>query len=385
MAAGRGLGPAQYGNVHLAIAVSDILALIATLGIPATLVKRLADSPEPEKQGEAVSAAFTLFGLLSAALWLLVCLLGHFAAAGLRMPAGLVFWAMLRSSTLGLFILCGSVLVGHSDFKNRGLAEALYQVAALALALAFLAARPSYGSVMLALSLAFILGALFCIRAWPRLALAPPSAASCRPLLEYGQLATLWTVSSVLILATGRLLLNYFHTGDEVGLFGAYYTGTVMVAMALCGILSTVLFPAACGDEAQAWAWAMLRRAAPWALALCLPAFLASGALFLALFGPAYPVRWDWLALFSAGAALFAAKELLGQVLAARDSDGVRIAMQGGFLTAAVQLVVGLLAIPRWGLAGAGAALGAGLLCGVLYYGRGIARLGLWSGHAPLA
>jgi O-antigen/teichoic acid export membrane protein len=85
LAAGRFLRPEQYGKVHLAVSISDVLVLLATLGIPPTLIKHLAQTSDPAEQGRIAAAAFGLFGVLLAALWTIFGAAGASAAALLRL------------------------------------------------------------------------------------------------------------------------------------------------------------------------------------------------------------------------------------------------------------------------------------------------------------
>jgi O-antigen/teichoic acid export membrane protein len=256
-------------------------------------------------------------------------------------------------------------LLGRADFRRRAAAEVLYQSLALAAALTLLRGRADFVSIMGSLCASYLLASAFCLGSSPRLAWAQPDRKSWSPYLSYAPLAAAWMISAVFVLAPARIMLNYYRGPAEVGLYGVYFTGTVMVSMALTGIATTVMFPASCGDAAQERMWRLLRRAAPMTL-LAAPTFILTGRLFLAALADRYPVRWGWLALFAVTATLFATREIMAQVLAARDETGVRQSAATGALTAAVQVAVGLWAVPAWGAPGAAAAFAAGLAAGTI-------------------
>ncbi|MDD5656942.1 MAG: hypothetical protein PHF00_06775 [Elusimicrobia bacterium] len=374
VAAGRRLGPAQYGDVHLALSVSDGLALLAA-GLAPALIRQAGAGGQA--LSESASAAFAVFAGACALLWGSVSFWGPALAEGLRLPPALPYWALGHATCAGLFVLCGAVLLAGARFRARGLAEALYQTAALA-AFALWTSRGGrgYGSLVGCLCLAFLLAAGFCVFFWPGMRARRPGPGFSAEFLRYLGWACLNAALAVVVLAAPRILLNYHRGGAAVGLYGAYFTATVLVAVAGSGIVSTVLFASSRSPEAQAWAWERLPRTG---LALALPAYLAllvCGRLGLTFFGSGYPFRGTWLVLAAAAALAFFIKELPAQLMAARDIRGLRAACGGNLAGAVAALAVGPGAVARWGVAGAllclCLALCASLLAYALWYRRAI-------------
>lgn len=369
LSAARILGPRAYGRFHLALAMSDGLALLSTLGLPAMMVQRMAIESEQRERDATVCAAFLLCALATAVLWLLACGPGPFWARGVRIEPNLLRWSLFYTTCLSIHTLCFSVLLGRLDFKHRGIAEAIFQVAALVLfCLLSLAAKTDFSTLLLSLGIAYLGGAAYSVSAWPKVSWKLPNRKAWRAMLHYSGLALLWMLSSMLILSSGKIILNYSRGEVEVGLFGAYFTMTVLVGAALSGIISTVLFPTASSVEAQDWAEESFARLVPLsALPLSL-LFLLTGGLGIFLLGRDYSLHAAWLPIFAMTAALFFLRELAGQFLAARGVSGIKTGVAGGFVVAGIQIAMGLWLIPRFGAVGAILSLFCGLCGGILFY-----------------
>src|SRR5439155_14197049 len=93
--------------------------------------------------------------------------------------------------------------------------------------------------------------------------------------MRYALVATLNLLAAACVLAPARLFLNRHGTPEEVGLFSAYFTATVQIAMAFLYMLQSVLVPMASGDEAQREVWSLFKR-----VGVNAPALLAAWAFF---------------------------------------------------------------------------------------------------------
>lgn len=377
MIAGRWLGPQEYGRANLAVAAAAYLQILPMLGFPTALGKLLAEEKNERRQARFVSTA-----LMGFAAWLALTLPAMSAAhrlleIRLGMPAHLFKLSALLASATALYTVVASPLLGLKRFAQRGLAEVVYGLSAPLLMLAFFVWRgPTHESLLLTLSSALTLGAayaLWSLRRYLTLAFEP---AAFIGVMRYASVATLNLIAVACVLAPARLYLNRHGSAQEVGLFSAYFTATVQIALALLYMLQSVLVPMASGDKAQREIWALFRRAGAG-----LPALLVAWALFgatavagISLFGRGYNFDLGWAAAFAGAAALILLHGAVSALYAARDFSGLRLSVAGNLGAGLGNVALTAWLVPRLGVLGAALALVLSFTGGLALYGL----FGLW-------
>lgn len=369
IAAGRWLGPEEYGRANLVLAASAYLQIAPMLGFPTAMGKFLA-----AEQDEARRARFVSTALLAFAAWTLLCLpaMGaahHALSRGLNLPESLFIPSLVLATANAMYVVVASPLLGLRRFAHRGLVEAVYGLSApLALLAAGAALGTDHRALIAALSAGFILGslyALWCQRHYLRLAFEPKILTV---VWRYAAVASLNLLAVACVLAPARFILHACRGAEEVGLFSAYFTATIQVALALLYMLQSVIVPMASDARGQRETWDLVRRWAAPGLAGAWAFFLAGLVAALAVFGRRYPMRWDWLLAFSAGAVLVLAHGTLSALYSARDFSGLRVSVIGGLLAGAGNAALAAWLIPVYGVTGAAASLGLSFALGLAFF-----------------
>lgn len=369
IAAGRWLGPDEYGRANLVLAATAYLQIAPMLGFPTTMGKFLAAETDDPRRARFVSTALAAF-----AVWTLLCLpvMGaahHALALALNLPDSLFVPSLVLATTNALYVVVASPLLGLRRFAHRGLVEAVYGLTApLALLAAGVALGADHRALIAALSAGFILGslyALWCQRRYLILAFEPEIL---KAVWSYAAVASLNLLAVACVLAPARFILHSCRGTEEVGLFSAYFTATIQVALALLYMLQSVIVPMASDARGQRETWDLIRR---WSA----PAMLGAWAFFLtgliaalAIFGRRYPMRWDWVLAFSGSAVLVLAHGTLSALYSARDFSGLRISVIGGLLAGACNAALAAYLIPIYGVTGAAAALGLSFSLGLSFF-----------------
>lgn len=370
MIAGRWLGPAEYGVANLATAAASYLQIIPMLGFPTALGKLLASETGEERRATFVSTA--LFGFTA---WFLLTLPAMMAAhrfleQWLGIPSKLFALSLLFASATAFYTVIASPLLGLRRFAHRGLAEGLYGLSAPLLMFAFFLWRgPTHESMVLALSAALLLGAAYAL--WPlrrylKLSFEPAAFAG---VLRYASVATLNLLAAACILAPARIMLNRHGSPESVGLFSAYFTATVQIALALLYMLQSALVPLASDESGQREGWTAYRRWAAPAGAAAFAFFFVAGAAALAAFGRQYPMNAAWLASFALAAALVLVHGAASALLSARDFNGLCASVAGGLIAGAGNAALVAWLVPAHGVAGAAVAMIASYSAGLAWYG----------------
>jgi O-antigen/teichoic acid export membrane protein len=369
IAAGRWLGPEEYGRASLVLAGSAYLQIAPMLGFPTAMGKFLASETDERQRARFVSTALAAF-----AAWTLLCLpvmaaAHHALGRILNLPGSLFVPSLVLATANAVYVVVASPLLGLHRFAHRGLVEAVYGLSApIALLIAVLVFGPDHRALISALSAGFILGsayALWCQRRYLVLAFEPKILEA---VWRYAAVASLNLLAVACVLAPARFILHAVRSAEEVGLFSAYFTATIQVALAFLYMLQSVIVPMASDERGQRETWALVRKWAAPALAGAWLFFLAGLAAALAVFGRRYPMRWDWMLAFSASAVLALAHGTLSALYSARDFSGLRISVIGGLLAGAGNAALGARLIPAYGVTGAAAALGLSFTLGLAFF-----------------
>jgi O-antigen/teichoic acid export membrane protein/glycosyltransferase involved in cell wall biosynthesis len=368
--AGRMLGPVEYGRANLVIAAAAYLQIIPMLGFPLATSKLIADEQDEGRRARLVSTALASF-LAWAVLSLPLMAAAHrWLENAMGLPVELFALSALLATATALSQVLSSPLLGLKRFAHRGLVETVYGVAAPAILIGLVV---FFGADHRAMVLAFIgsllassVYALWTLRHYLRLAFEWDFV---KAVGRYAATAAPTLLSTACVLAPARLFLNHHASAQEVGLFSAYFTATVQVALAFLYMLQAVLVPMASGAEGQRDIWALFRRAAA-------PGLLAAWAFFgataiggIALFGRRYNLDLGWAAAFAGAAALILLHGATSALYAARDYSGLRLSVAGALAAGLGNLALTSRLVPSFGVLGAALALMISFAGGLVLYG----------------
>ncbi len=369
VAAGRWLGPLDYGKANLAIAAAAYLQILPMMGFPLALSKFIASEPQESEKSKIISTTLLTF-LLWAGLWLALLTTGHdLMARKLGIGGALLTLSVAFAYFTAFYVVISSPLLGLKRFDHRGVSEALYGLSAPLILLAFMTrGRPTYEAMILTLCLSLGLGSLYSL--WALRGYLKPvfDPRAFRLIFRYALVATLNLLAVACVLGPARLILHRYDSPREVGIFSAYFTSTAQISLALLYMLSAVLVPLASNPEGQRETWRSFKR-------LCIPLWLGAWSLFalsaslaLSLFGRKYPFHWEWACLFATAAALILVHGIVAALYSARDFEGLCASVTGSLVAGLGNVGLGLILIPSLGITGAALALVGAYLLGLLAY-----------------
>lgn len=367
--AGRLLGPEEYGHANLALAAVAYLQIIPMLGFPTAIGKLLAEEEDEARRARFVSTALASFVAWTLLVMPLLAVVHGRLERALGLPPTLYALTLALASLNAFYVVVASPLLGLKRFAHRGLVEAVYGFSApLTLAVAFSLAGADHRAMLAAVSVSFAAGtgyALWCLRRWLAPAWEPEVL---RAVWRYAAVATLNLLSTALVLAPARFALHTLGGAADVGLFSAYFTASLQVALALLYMVQSVAVPLASDARGQREAWRLARL---WGLPATLGAWLffaAALSIALAVFGERYPVEPAWVALFSGAAALALLHGVLSSLYAARDFSGLRLSVAGGLITGTANVALVMRLAPAHGVGGAAVALAASFVLGTAWF-----------------
>lgn len=368
--AGRLLGPVEYGRANLVIAAAAYLQIIPMLGFPLATSKLIAEEADEARRARLISTALASF-----LAWAVLCLPLMAAAhqwleRAMRLPAELFALSALLATATALSQVLASPLLGLKRFAHRGLVESVYGIAAPVLLGALVVFSGADHRAMIIAFIGSLLAsstyALWVLRHYLRPAF---DWGFVRAVGRYAATAAPTLLATACVLAPARLFLNQHGSAHEVGLFSAYFTATVQVALALLYMLQAVLVPMASGAEGQRALWPLFRRVGAPALLASWAFFSATAVAGLALFGRRYNLDLGWAAAFAGAAALILLHGAISALYAARDFSGLRLSVAGALAAGLANLTLTSFLVPPFGVLGAALALLFSFTGGLAFYG----------------
>ncbi len=368
--AGRWLGPVEYGRANLVIAAAAYLQIIPMLGFPLATSKLISDEHEEERRARLVTTALASFAVWAVLSLPLIILAHGWLERALGLPAELFTLSALLATATALSQVVASPLLGLKRFAHRGLVETVYGFSAPVLLTALVV---FFGADHHAMILAFVGSllvssacALWTLRRYLRRAF---EFNFVKAVGRYAATAAPALLSTACILAPARLLLNRHASTQEVGLFSAYFTATVQIALAFLYMLQAVLVPMASGTEGQREIWSLFRKWGTPALLAAWAFFCATAVAGIALFGRRYHFDLLWVAAFAGAAALILLHGTVSALYAARDFPGLRLSVAGALASGLGNLTLTAWLVPPFGVLGAALALMLSFAGGLALYG----------------
>ena len=368
----RGLGADGYGVYAYTFALLTLLLVFAELGMPTLLVREVA-------AGQARRDWSGLRGVLVRALQVVFV-----AAVTLSAMAALVLWqrgegmpATLRETlSWGLVLLPIAALTRAITAALRGLqhvvkaqaVEMLVRPALVILGVGFFfmfapnMRLPQYAMAIQAGGAAVVLGAAVWLlyRYLPRPVHAAEARYQTRQWLSSAMPLTLIGGANILNNQTDILMLGFFRTPGEVGMYRVAVQGAMLVAFGLLAA-NTVVAPQFARLHAQddkvrlqrlvtASARAILLAALPVALTF----IIAGGTIAGWVFGPEFTKSQAPLAILAVGQLVNAAMGSVGFLLnmTGHEKDVAMTLL----VTAGLNIFLNLVLIPPYGMAGAASA-----------------------------
>jgi len=365
----RFLGPEAFGRAHLVIAVAAILQTAIALGFPLALTRFGSTGGSPAERGRTIATTLICFLLWAGLLLSLTTALSDSLAPLSHLPRPMWMLALALAFLTALHHTIGGALQGMRRFAERGLAEALYSLGALtSFTAAVLLGDASTIALIGSLIAGLALGSLYALAKISDVLKPVFDRRVMREVLPFAVLGTVNIFSVALIQAPGRIAVFHFASPAASGIFSMYFMATLQIALALGNMLQAVLVPIASDAAGQRDAWELLGLIKIPAALFSLAGFSWTTLTATTLMGGRYPVDPLWIALFSSSATLALIHGVMTSVYAARDLSGLLVSVSGSLITGACNAAANFILTPRWGIAGAGAAM-------LLSYAIGLAWL----------
>lgn len=303
--AGRMLGPGEYGRFALMLAVAQIMIIVILPGIDAAVMRYVAkEKDNAERKNEYIFSGWFLFMVVTAASVLVLLAIRPMVGRYIPDAAGVYGIAIIYALAVTQRNFYEAIARGEHKFRLQAfvkIAEALLVLAILS-GLVWTGGCRSYACYAAAGAIGAIVSVVLY---WPqtlrgrRMRILKKRV---KQVWHYGKFGIVGAVAGVMFTSADRLLIARELGTRELGLYTAYYSSSVMIAVQMGTVLANVLFPVAAGRRDH---MGMLKELDKYFVRAALPAVLIIAAgiyIALALFGSAYMFNWKlalWMSFYA--------------------------------------------------------------------------------------
>jgi len=364
----RNLTLAEYGLFFSVFAFINFIAIFNNLGLGEALVKYIPDFLVKKNPGEIknsmviVASTYLLTSLVIAVLLVVFSgtLSKHYFKTPVALPLLLLFILIMFFSNLRELLRCS-----YQAFQKMTVYAGIY-LAENALILILLACFFVFSKSILTAAYSYIISYVIILIIFSLLFLKTFNFFKhkftfkkelAKTLFKFGLPVTLLGVGSIVILYTDTLVLTYFRSLEEVGIYNVVVP-TAMLLMFFTNSIGSVLFPmvselSAKKDEKKIKQGLEILEKYSFAILLPLVTmmFLFSGIILNLLFGAAYASGTTAMQVLLVGILFMGMFSLSSMVFAGigKPMISTKILLLG----AAINLILNFFLIPRWGMLGA--------------------------------
>jgi len=370
---GRILGPEGYGQFTLFQSIGMLLYIPMLFGVHSALIKYTAESPNLDRQRVILSSAF-LMVLLSTGISLLAFWICAAPIAAILSISIDLYWLGLIFAVLFTFYtLTSSALLGLQKIKQYSWNQPIFSFLMLATFLVLILMHHlNYLSMVYAMYVAYGITALAILVYLRQYLIGQVDSQWFGTLLRFSTTAMMGCVCYTVYSNVGKLIINYYMSVEDVGIYGVYYYASFTVVALLSGIFTTVFFPTISRFKDLTPVYNKLNTMVVYYILLGLPCVVVFEFVILKLFGAQYPMVLGLMLLFAFTAMLVTGYGMYQWLFNAEGIRGARLSLTNEIMITVLNLVLNILLIPRYGLYGAAGATAIAFTTGILgFYFRG--------------
>jgi len=353
--AGRWLGPSEYGTFTLVQSVAMFLYIPMLLGFHTAMVKYNAEKNDFLRQRCIISTTYILVLLFTVVSILIYLVFSKEIMTIFSIPSEIFYFALLFAVLFVFYTLTTETLRSLHMMRTYSRLMPVHSVIMFFTFLFFTLIWKdlSFKSPLFSMLLAYgVMGGV--IIAILRNYLKPQFNKSwVRKLHHYSIYSLLGGISFVLYSNIDKLMINYYLTISEVGIYRAYYYSFTTVLLLISTIFVTTFFPFAssCGDKKTLLD--KVNKVSITFIIASLPIALISGSIILSIYGPDYHQDPVLTLLFALLAVIIPVNQFYDWLMCSVGIAGAKLASYAALSTAIANFALNIVLIPVLGINGA--------------------------------
>jgi O-antigen/teichoic acid export membrane protein len=353
---GRLLGPGEYGKFVLIQSVAGFLNLPMLLGFSTGMLKYTSEKQDTERQSNIIITSF-MFVLFFTSFSTIIYLVFKSPLSRLFDISGELFYLAIVFAVLYVFYtLATNALRGLDRMRTFSVFQVSYACILILSFFAFIINKHlSFTSMLFPMFFAYgiiIIALIVFMRYIGVISKWKFDAALVKTLIKYGIATFVGGISYVVYTNIDRIMLARYWSTYEVGIYSAYYIGSINVAMLLWGVFNMVFFPTVSKYKNKGPAFKKINKILPYLIGLGIPLLVICEFVVLKLYGTQYKIDLLWLLLFAVTSMCMVIQGLYAWLLNSIGASGAVMASLTALVSAVVNVGLNFILIPRFGISG---------------------------------
>lgn len=328
--AGRWLGPVEYGKYGLVVSISSIFIIPMTLGVDTASVHYISKAGFIEEKRKYMESSIGITSVLILTITVLGLIFSNFLADLFSVQAMVIRYVFIFSLFLAAKNIFDSFVRGFHLFKFQSRIKILE--ACLVLSTFFLLVGVfdffNFRSYVYAAILGYAftnIVIIYRLKKWLNF-----STRYAKKIISYGFYGVLGSLFGIMINSFDKIFINRYIGSEQLGVYIAYSTISVVFVNQLIAIFINVFFPYLSANQDQG---AILHKINRLFKIFCIPFFLILCAIILlviTILGKAYPLDWLLVGEFSLLGVIFLYFNIIWWLIASKGRKGIRFTAFNG-------------------------------------------------------
>lgn len=313
--AGRLMGPEEYGKYNLLLVISQFIVIFAFCGLDISAVKAIAKAKNPKETSSIIYSSFMFVLFMLLFILLLVLIFGNYFSHIFNVSQIFVWLILLYAIFVSIKAVFEIFVKGLEEFKLQTKAKIIEMVSIVMLFITFFILFSFHNYI--AYTLVTVIGAinisLFYV-IYLKKYFNNISLKRIIFLLSEGKFFMFSVILATIFFSLDRFLLAKYVDIRTLGIYSAYYIASFGLAAQIAQLFTNVFLPASARSKDKTF----VKKLDKIFLVGFIPIFLGSIALIilaLLIFGKDYPIRLDYLSLFSIVSTLYFFQSLYNTVI----------------------------------------------------------------------
>ncbi|MEI6478400.1 MAG: oligosaccharide flippase family protein [bacterium] len=302
--AARFMGPAVFGKYNLIVIISSYVTVVAFSGLDISAVKAIVKSRNEHQKRESFFSAFVYVVSVLVFFSILAVVLRPFLEARYGLSSALIWFTILYTLVISVRALFDILIRALEMFKFQVIgkvAEVLTLATGFLLVVLITRGLSYQAYILLTVGSMTVASAYYCY--FLRGYFNGFSLAVLKKQLTEGKFFMISALLATIFASSDRLIIARYVDITTVGIYSAYYLASLGIVGALSGLFTNVFLPA----TAKLTDKTFTKKLDHFLVKGFIPLFVIICVLimvFLAIFGKAYPFRWDYVVMFALAATL---------------------------------------------------------------------------------
>ena len=352
--AARTLGPSEYGSFALLQSVSIFLSVPMLLGFSTSMVKHVSEKEDYNSQSEIITDTYIIIGILSILSSIIYLIFIKQISQIFGISIYYIYISIIFAFLYSIYTITCNTL--RSLFKMKTFA--VVQLASSAILLIVFAALiswniVSYKTMVYSIFIAYFsisLAILIIIRKYLVLGF---SKYWFSRLSNYALYSMLGGISSIFVTNSDKIIMNYYLTTTDIGIYSIYSMATYNLITLFFGIFITVFFPFACKHKNKYLLFQKINKNIIYLIVFGLPSASICQFIILKLLGNKYPYNFELSLLFGIAGICICIDGIYGWLMNSAGQHGVKITSYAALMLSFSNILFNIILIPKIGFQGA--------------------------------